>query len=241
MRTTRADVRRLVGDKAWQRACTPNGKKLAASFRLRTGSIRVTPRGVDEVLATRAGLGSEPVDVGMAREDVVEILGPPQDEWRDSTLEFVWREPYCVLCVTVVDGKAESLRLFPVGSLWAESYRILDEGRRLTRELEEARRKLPDYGLVLRRSTGYVSFPRSRTAREATSATVMGVVRNYRQETVDIRVRVEWTSKAGSYAGSAATVLSCVSPGDERDFTVTCDEVFQPHTYEVTLSEGSSP
>ncbi|HSV74546.1 MAG TPA: hypothetical protein VLH79_12375 [Chthonomonadales bacterium] len=269
-RATRADVRRLAGDREWRRAgAVQNGRLADARVRLPGGYARVTAEGVSYVAAERRSAVCRPFVVGMPCSAFREAFDPPIDPpgkrarvydgqlagqpagvgrsdlpgMSAALYAVALGKPETLLRVTVRRGAVSKIELLSgLSGPSSEAHRAFAlaelrrghaEWEKEWAEYEAAQRARPDYGLVLRRSSAYLSAPHGPSVREAT---VMGVVKSFRDEAVNVRVRVEWTSRAGQHAGAGETTLESVQPGEERDFVVRADEVLRPHTYRVTLS-----
>lgn len=105
-------------------------------------------------------------------------------------------------------------------------------------EAELWMRSLPDYGLVLVESSCVSSYLKNDPTK-ITSVRTQGIIRNDRDERVNIRVRVTLRTKDGTYSGSAETILYGVKPGEDRHFEILTYDVFgdaRSNTYEITLA-----
>ena len=171
---------------------------------------------------------NRPVDIGASLRSVVEVLGDANHEraWAKGYTAHVWYGRK--LLVITADATRTVVRLeFTDYDLFERT--VLEAYERS----EQERKTRPDYGLVLRKSSSLY-----KESGLFTSATVLGVVKNYRDTAVVITVTVECTSKKGGYAGGASETLRGVEPNEERQFSITSYEVFRPHGYSVKFRAG---
>lgn len=113
-------------------------------------------------------------------------------------------------------------------------------------ERELRARAQPDWKLELVESTGYTSFIKGKE-KSPYSATIKGIIKNSRDQTVDILVRgiwrtkkTEWSWNGDKFLNASEITLKAVKPGESRIFEIKCDGFVAPENstqeYSVELS-----